>query len=222
MTAPRDITGQRFGRLVAVSRTSSVGGKVLWRCQCDCGQQTVAYLANLCGGRTQSCGCYNQEQRSKRRRAHGESGNCRGIQRSRLYIVWTGMQQRCHNPNNPSHRNYGARGIEVCERWRSSFEAFRDDMGEPPSLKASIERIDNDGPYSLENCRWADAKTQCRNRRKTLRITYQGITASLAEHAEAHGIAYDTLVQRVMRYGWSVDDAIETPTGVHRGWRDRR
>lgn len=222
MTAFNDLTGQRYGRLVALSRESPIGEKARWFCRCDCGAQRVVLAVNLRQGRTQSCGCYNQEQRSKRRRAHGQSGNCEGMHRSRLYVVWSGMQQRCHNSNNPSHRNYGARGIVVCERWRSSFEAFRDDMGEPPSSGASIERVNNDGPYSPENCRWADAKTQCRNRRKTLRINYRGITASIAEHAESCGIPYDVLVQRVTKYGWSINDAIEIPVGARRGRRSQK
>lgn len=217
MTASKDITGERFGRLVATKRLQSgTNGGARWLCLCDCGSETSTYLSNLASGRTASCGCYNNECRSERKRVHGATGSRmeQGKRRaSLLYGVWSSMRGRCNNPTDSSYERYGGRGIAVCLAWDDFrvFEEWALTSGYSHSL--SIDRIDNDGPYSPDNCRWATAKTQCRNRRVTPRMTYRGKTASVAEFAEEYGIPYDTLRQRVGRYGWSAERAIEIPRG---------
>lgn len=129
------------------------------------------------------------------------------------YKAWGSMKQRCYNPSDPAYAHYGGRGITMCDAWRTSFHQFRADMGPRPSPLHSVERIDNEGPYALFNCRWATKKEQQRNRRGNVRLIYSERVQTIAAWADEIGLDYDTLYSRVMLYMWTVRDALTKPIG---------
>lgn len=160
-----DIAGQRFGRLRVIEFSHTKGGRSYWRVRCDCGTEKTIMAVDLRSKHTLSCGCLARELSSRRVTTHGQSGNPRtGLKKSSEYISWQSMIQRCYDQKVPYYKNYGGRGIAVCDRWRSSFEAFLADMGPRPAGK-TLDRIDNDGNYEPGNCRWATAKEQRLNQR---------------------------------------------------------
>lgn len=164
MSALKDLTGQRFGRLVVIERAGSdKHNRAVWKCQCDCGEVRVQYSGNLRSGLVNSCGCLRAERNKERNTTHGKSKN-------RLYCVWIDMKKRCYNPITHNYHRYGGRGITVCDEWKNDFQAFYDwamangyDENAPKG-QCTIDRIDNDKCYSPDNCRWVDTATQNKNK----------------------------------------------------------
>lgn len=206
----RDVTGQRFGRLIAISRDTSTSGYTRWLFHCDCGHDKVICLQSVTSGRTRSCGCLEAEARCVSNLSHGETRNGRHTPE---YMTWNNMRARCSNHRRADYARYGARGIRVCERWDKSFDAFLADMGRRPSNRHSIDRIDSDGDYSPENCRWATDIEQIRNRRSSRTIVVDGKRIPLIEACQSAGLPYKSVWHR-LRSGWSEEAALKTPIGA--------
>jgi hypothetical protein len=175
-TTTQNLIGRRFGRLLVVSFTRSADGRECWNCICDCGNFRRNRKHTLVNGKSLSCGCLSAARTKARLITHGSSY-------TKIYCAWTDMNRRCYNRASNNFHNYGGRGISVCERWRNSFEAFRDDMGPRPA-GMSIERIDNDGNYEPGNCRWATRSEQNRNTRQNRLVTFNNETRCVSGWAE--------------------------------------
>lgn len=193
--------GQLFGTLTVLNRApNSSAGKARWFCQCSCDDKIIPVLgASLLNGLTVSCGCH----RRTARQTHAKTYTIE-------YSSWKSMIARCTNPRVKRYASYGGRGIKVCERWCHSFAAFYKDMGNRPSRQHSLGRIDNDGDYTPENCRWETARQQQNNMRSNVTYLYKGQSYTVAQLARLSGLQPMTLWSRIQR-GISIDDAVEQP-----------
>jgi hypothetical protein len=211
-----DLTGRVFGRLrvlrvVEVRLLSNGRNRVMWLCECSCGAVRAVATDGLVRDRgTRSCGCLNKEVVGANSYRHGGNG-------APEYRAWVDMRSRCANDKNPRWKDWGGRGITVCERWLRSFEAFFSDVGPRPSPKHSLDRYpDNDGNYEPGNVRWATKQEQSRNRRDNRLLTFQGRTQTLAAWAVERGFNPATLGGRLER-GWDLAQALtEAPAMVGR------
>ena len=201
-----DMSGQTFGRLTVLDQANSLQGTIVWLCRCQCGKTVWVRRHNLIIGKTKSCGCWNIDSHS----IHGHAKN--GI-RTPTYRTWEAMHRRCYDPKNKSYTSYGGRGITVCKRWRT-FVNFLHDMGERPANK-TLDRINNDGSYLPENCRWATRAEQVKNVSYNLVVSYKGQRYICADLARKFGLPHRTFTQRI-RYGWPVEKAVTTPIRPHR------
>lgn len=192
-------------------------GNSTWRCECDCGSVIVVVAAKLLSKTrpTRSCGCLQREMTAEKNRKNATHRDTHSLE----YHSWKGMKQRCTNENDLGYKDYGGRGITVCQRWLDSYEAFREDMGKSPSSDHSIERVEVNGNYEPSNCIWATMRVQNRNTRRTQRFVYNGSLMSLPDLCDMAGKAKPTVSGRLKR-GWSIEEALETPTGQARGKTD--
>lgn len=204
--------GDKYGHLTVVQeidkhKISSGRAYRAIECLCDCGKKHTTLLQSLRSGHTQSCGCLQVEVTRKRTTKHGHTpaGN-----KTRMYRIWTNMIQRCHNPNYTYYERYGARGVTVCDRWRENFEAFFEDMGEPPTEKHTLDRKNNDLGYSLNNCRWATRKQQQRNMSSNRMIEHKGESLCLQEWSDRYCLTASVLSYRLKK-GWSMEQSLTTP-----------
>lgn len=194
MVKPLDISGLRFGRLTALEskgaiRASTGTTKTHWRCICDCGNEVSVALGNLRSGSIKSCGCFRKEVLDKT--SHGFEG-------TREYSSWIAMMNRCNNKNIAAYENYGARGITVCDRWKR-IENFILDMGTRPEGK-TLERINVNGNYEPNNCKWATTIEQANNKRTSRFIEFRGKTATLSQWARELDIPVETLFARLKKH----------------------
>lgn len=215
-----DLNGIRFGRLLVLCRAASAAKGAHWHCKCDCGKEVVVSSCNLRRKKksTKSCGCWAADFCRARRTTHGMSTTPE-------HPIWFAMLSRCHNPDNPGYHAYGGRGVTVCAKWRQNFSNFYTDMGPRPTSKHTLERIDNNSGYCPENCRWATRTEQSRNTTRNLWVKYRGEWMTLVDAAACVGVARASLVRtRFVVRGWSLEDAVETPTGrrgIHTATRGR-
>ena len=207
-----EMVGARFGRLVVEARAgSNKHGKALWVARCECGRGTrvTATTGQLRSKHTRSCGCLRSETAKKTFTRHGLTA---GLKTAPEMPIWSGIRRRCADPSDPLFPRFGARGIQVCERWRGSFAAFIEDMGRRPSAEHSLVRIDPDGNFDKANCRWAVRREQPDERSSGRKITVDGETHQIAEWARRTGRGRAALAARLAR-GWSPVEAITLPRG---------
>lgn len=202
----RDLTGQRFGFLTVLERTENKSNTINWLVKCDCGTIKTVLGVSLKSGETISCGCYGKLNSSIVHTTHGNS-------KHPLWSTWSGMRRRCYNTSSVDYPNYGGRGIFICPEWnddKTGFTKFIEDMGDKPDNAYSIDRINNDGPYSKDNCAWAIKKEQNKNRRNNRYLSFNGETLTAAEWAEKTGLKSHTILARIDKLGWSVERALTT------------
>jgi len=199
MSALKNLIGQKFGRLTVIERAENDKfGRAQWLCKCDCGNTCVVLGKSLRRGLTQSCGCIHSEMvasRNKENATHGMRG-------SKFYKKWTSLKSRCFNPNATGYERYGGRGITMYEPWINDFAAFLTYISQLEHFGEkgfTLDRIENNGNYEPGNLRYADAKTQARNRRNNIIVEYNGEQICLAEAAEKSGIPYKILLSRYHR-----------------------
>jgi hypothetical protein len=199
MSRYKDISNQTFGKLTTLSVSGRASnGSVRWVCLCQCGETCVVKASSLVCGKTKSCGCARYELVSR----HGMSN-------SSEHHIWSSMIQRCCNPKNQAYRNYGARGIKVCQRWMT-FENFFSDMGNRPE-RLTLERTNNNGNYEPSNCRWATRIEQCTNRRGNVLLTIDGTTKTVSEWAKISHRSPGTISRR-LKSGWPHKRAVFEPS----------
>lgn len=216
----KNLKGKVFGRLTVLHLArprQNKHGSFIWIVQCSCGSRRKKVNGNeLRSGKTVSCGCQARENFHHRIHGHAPAGKA-----TPEYRAWHGLRSRCLNPRSPKFSIYGARGIKICDRWKS-FVLFLEDMGPRPSKKHSLDRVNANGNYSPENCRWATSKQQNRNRRNNHRIFFKGESLCLAEAAEKYDLN-SRLIQRRIALGWSVEEAltIKPVAGFKRKRKDK-
>lgn len=196
-----DLIGKRFGRLTVIQHLEMKERETpekAWRCKCDCGNEKDVTTSNLVGGAVVSCGCYLSETSAIRAK---EQFTKHGMRHTRLYNIWTSMKERCYLKTYEEYKNYGGRGITVCDEWLHDFQSFYDwSMANGYRNDLTIDRIDVNGNYEPSNCRWADWETQHYNKRNTIRINVNGELKTLKEISREYGISQKTLMSRYGRY----------------------
>lgn len=188
------LIGIKFGRLKVLSKykDNPISKLIRWECECDCGNIIQINTGNLIYSNTRSCGCLRVDVSHKVNLKHGRS-------KSPIFNIWSAMKARCYYQKGKHYSDYGGRGIKVCDRWLNSFDEFYEDMGDRPTSKHSLDRIDVNGDYEPSNCRWATKMEQVNNTRKTLFLTYNGTTKSISDWSRFLGINKMTIRSRIQR-----------------------
>lgn len=228
-----DISGKRFGRLVAIEYAGKITSEIspttisLWKCKCDCGNQLIVRYPALISSNTRSCGCKkiesDHQNNIKKRKSVSQRFCFEGnLDKHPLRLIWKSMLMRCNNPNVKNYNNYGGRGVKVCERWSGNlgFENFVNDMGERPD-GTTLDRIDVNGNYEPSNCRWATTEQQNNNRTDNSRVTLNGESITCSQLCSKYGF-YRTYVTHLIHDGIDVNEVIRRalrPKGERKGKR---
>lgn len=216
----KDLTGQKFGRLTVIERAEdyiSPNGKKTpqWKCKCECGNVKIVVGNILKRGLTQSCGCLQKEIAKNLCLKHG-------LKHERIYEIWQAMKKRCYYINHVQYKDYGGRGIRVCNEWTDKENGFTNFYNwsinngydkNKDRKSCTLDRIDVNGNYEPYNCRWATSKEQANNKQNNHYITYKGKTQSMMKWCEELNLNYSTIRSRLNREHWSVEQAFETPVG---------
>lgn len=210
----KDLTGSKFGRLTVVKLDRVEKGKVYWSCKCDCGNEIVVSRSSLTSENTKSCGCLHKELAKYKNYSHGMS-------KERIYKIWSGIKKRCNNIKDSNYKNYGARGIKVCNDWTKDFMIFYDwaiKNGYKEDL--TIDRINVNGNYEPSNCRWISQVEQNRNQRSNIKITINGKTKLLSDWARETNIDRRTISRRI-QLGWKNEELLTEVDKTHKRRRKR-
>lgn len=204
----KDFSGNKINHLTAIRYVGkSKTGRAYYEWKCDCGNITIAQYSNVISGNTISCGCEGKKIIKKRNKKHGHS-------RSHLYKIYYHMRYRCYNPNKDNYKDYGGRGIYVCDEWMDPINGFMNfynwSMNNGYQKGLSIDRIDNDGPYAPWNCRWVTSKVQSNNTRSNHNITYKKYTYTISQWADICGLTQDAIIGR-LKNGWDTEKILFTP-----------
>ena len=211
MSKLKDLTGMTFGRLKVIERVENHKNRhVMWLCECQCEEKTLRVVdsEHLLSGHTKSCGCLAREKSRERATTHGKHN-------TKIYKTWKNMKERVLNPNNTRYKNYGERGIKICDEWKDSFESFYNwAMNNGYKEGLTIERKNVNGDYCPENCEWITFEEQRHNKTKnsTHWIEYNGQKLTMKQWSELLNINYKTLENRINKYHWSIEKALTTPT----------
>lgn len=195
------LEGKRFHKLLVLEKVNNQNSKTAWKCLCDCGNITFVITSNLTCNRIKSCGCLKNEKLIERNTSHNQ-------RHTNLYEVWKSMKQRCFNPNNKSYKNYGGRGITICDEWKNSFTSFYNwSMENGYKQGLTIDRINNNFNYCPENCRWSDRFVQANNSRWNKHIIINGKDDTLANWLRFYNLSYDKYYKRI-KQGFSEQEAL--------------
>jgi hypothetical protein len=203
-----NLADHRFGKLYVDGYSHIHNDKRYWNCTCDCGKKIRVITYHLTSLTTTHCGC-SRKVIVHCRKFTRKGKSVHGMTHTPEYISWIGCKKRCTNIKHRNYKYYGARGIYVCDRWKHSFKNFYLDMGKRPA-GTSLDRIDNDGPYSPDNCRWATPRQQWENSRSPKTIEYRGIKTTYSDLARINNINISTFYYRIKR-GWSIEKALSEP-----------
>lgn len=200
-----EMIGRKFGDWIVLEEVEKRNNKRAFLCQCACSKQYVVMGDNLRNGTSEQCMSCSSKIKGGKHKTHGMTN-------TKVFDLWHSIKQRCNYPKHRSYKNYGAKGIRICERWAQSFEAFYEDMGDPPSLTHQIDRIDSKGNYEPGNCGWVTPKEQQNNKSNNVNLTFLGVTQSVAMWADKLGVNPTTLHWRISA-GWSDAAVVSTPVG---------
>lgn len=210
-----EMINKRFGKLVVLKKTDKKKYKTYFLCQCDCGNKTIVEYYSLIYGNTKSCGCLQKEKAKQLKSTHNDS-------KTRLYTSWCNMKARCYRKTMKRYERYGGRGIVVCDEWKNSFITFKKwalENGYNESL--TLDRIDVNGNYEPNNCRWISNLEQQSNRGNNRKITYKGETKALCEWARIYNLKWKTLQNRI-NDGWDIEKALTTTKLEHKDLRNEK
>lgn len=196
-----DYTGQKYNRMTIISFSHSLNGHRYWKCECECGNYRTVQIRSVVVGNTKSCGCYNKEKV----REAGKKNKTHGYSTSRFYKLWWSLIQRCTNKKSAMYKDYGAKGIKICDDWLK-FENFLKDMGVRPSNLHTIGRIDNSKDYDTSNCKWVIDETK-----RGLIVEYKGTKKLLIDWSKELNIERSILYSRIFQMGWDIEKAFLTP-----------
>ena len=202
----KDLKGKHFGKLTVIEKIENKGKKVCWKCKCECGNYKDVISCHLLSGAINNCGCLKKDKIKRIKTKHGKS-------KTKLFRVWAHMKDRCYREKDKRFRNYGGRGIKICEEWLNKENGFINfynwaiKNGYKENL--SIDRIDNDGNYEPQNCRWTTMKVQANNTTRNHYLTYKGEKHTIAEWSTLTNIQQETIRKRLKR-NWTIERTLNT------------